>query len=107
MKVELEMYQALILLITITGAFWGMAKMLLSQSKDHIDEQFKVIALTLKGQTDDSRRLERELLELKAELPRDYVRRTDHDRVIASLQVSLDNLRLTIERVMAGARKTP
>lgn len=101
---QLELYQALILLLTIVGAFWGMAKMLLAQSEKHIAEQFASIRGTLSKQTDDGRRLERELLELKAELPRDYVRRADHDRVIASLNISIDNLRLTIERAMVENR---
>lgn len=100
MTVTLELYHVLGLAMTIIGAFWGLAKMLVAQSQKHIDAQFKTITETLKGQDDSSRRLERELMDLRAELPREYVRRGDHDRVIASVHVSIDNLRLTIERFM-------
>ena len=100
MTLQIEFTYVVSLLALIVGAFWGIAKMLLTQSKNHIDEQFKAITNTLKTQDDSSRRIERELLELKAELPRDYVRREDHNRVIGGLQVSLDNLRLTIDRAI-------
>lgn len=100
MILKLELYHVLVLVFTIVGAFWGLAKMLVAQSQRHIDEQFKAIAQTLAQQDSSSRRIERELMELKAELPRDYVRREDHNRVVAAIQVSIDNLRLTIERAL-------
>ncbi len=100
MMLQIDLWHAVGLLITIMGAFFGMAKALLAQSQKHIDSQFQAIAATLKAQDDTSRRVERELLELKAELPRDYVRREDHTRVIASVQLSIENLRLTVERAM-------
>jgi hypothetical protein len=100
MTLQIDLWHAVGLLMTILGAFFGMAKSLLGQSQKHIDTQFSSISATLKTQDDTSRRVERELLELKAELPRDYVRREDHTRVIASLQLSIDNLRLTVERAM-------
>lgn len=101
-----EFTTAVSVLSICIGAFWAIAKLLLTQSKNHIDEQFKTIVDTLRAQDDSSRRIERELLELKAELPRDYVRREDHNRVIGSLHVSLDNLRLTVERAVSK-RGTP
>jgi uncharacterized protein YktB (UPF0637 family) len=103
MTLQIDLWHAVGLLITIMGAFFGMAKALLSQSQQHIDKQFSAIATTLKAQDDTSRRVERELLELKAELPRDYVRREDHTRVIAGVQLSIENLRLTVERAMTQA----
>jgi len=100
MNVTLELYHVVTLLIAIIGAFWGLAKMLAAQSQSHIDQQFRAITDKLTNQDDSARRIERELMELKAELPRDYVRREDHNRVIASIQISIDNLRLTIERAL-------
>ena len=101
MTVQLELTWIVGVLIINMGAFWGLAKLLLSQSQKHIDEQFKAIAATLKSQDDSARRIERELMELKAELPRDYVRREDHNRVIGAVHLSIDNLRLTVERAIA------
>lgn len=105
MTVQLEMSWLIGLLLTVVGAFWGMAKMLLSQSQAHIDAQFEAISKTLQSQDEGTRRIERELMDMKVELPRDYVRREDHNRVIGSVQLSIDNLRLTIERFMLDARK--
>lgn len=93
------------LLVTIVGAFWAMAKLLLAQSQRHIDAQFKAISETLSRQDEGTRRIERELMDLKAELPRDYVRREDHNRVVGSIQVAIDNLRLTFERAFLELRR--
>lgn len=100
MKIEIEFSYVIATLMSVAGLWWGMAKMMLAQSQRHIDAQFESIAKTLKQQDEGARRIERELMELKAELPRDYVRREDNTRVIASLQVSIDNLRLTVERAI-------
>lgn len=107
MTVSLELYHVIMLVLTIVGAFWGLAKMLVNQSQRHIDAQFKAITDKLAGQDDSARRIERELMELKAELPRDYVRREDHNRVVAAIQVSIDNLRLTIERALLERGSKP
>lgn len=107
MTLQLELTYLIGFVVTVIGAFWGMAKMLLSQSQAHIDKQFEAIASTLLKQDDVSRRIERELMDLKAELPRDYVRREDHNRVIGGVHLSLDNLRLTIERFMLDRGKQP
>ncbi|MCU0918734.1 MAG: hypothetical protein MUF16_00100 [Burkholderiaceae bacterium] len=100
MTLTVDVWQLIGLLLTVLGAFWGMGKMLISQSMAHISEQFEVVTETLRGHTEDGRRLERELLELKAELPRDYVRREDHNRVIAAVHVGIDNLRLSVDRAV-------
>lgn len=107
MTVTLELYHVVTLVLAIIGAFWGLAKMLVAQSQRHIDLQFKTIGDKLTSQDDSSRRIERELMELKAELPRDYVRREDHNRVVAGIQVSIDNLRLTIERALLQRGEKP
>lgn len=107
MTITLELGHVITLVIAIIGAYWGVARMLVAQSQKHIDKQFSAIADTLATQDDSNRRIERELMELKAELPREYVRREDHNRVVASIQVSIDNLRLTIERALLERGQKP
>jgi hypothetical protein len=107
MKIEVEFTWVVGLLITNLGAFWGLGKMMLSQSQRHIDEKFAAMAETLKQQDQGTRRLERELLELRAELPREYVRREDHNRVIGAIQVSIDNVSLKIDRAMLERGSKP
>ncbi len=106
MKIEVEFTYVVTTLIALAGLWWGMAKMMLAQSQKHIDAQFEAIGRTLQNQDDGSRRIERELMELKAELPREYVRREDNTRVIAGVQVSIDNLRLTVERAITMRQAT-
>lgn len=100
MTVQIDLSVAVGLLVSIVGAFWALAKIMLAQNQRHIDDKFNGIAETLSKQDDGSRRIERELMDLKAELPRDYVRREDNNRVIGGLNASIDNLRLTIERAL-------
>lgn len=105
MILQVELSQVIGLGLTFVAAFWGLAKMLIVQSQRHIDAQFGVINNTLKTQDEGNRRIERDLMELKAELPRDYVRREDQNRRDGITQVSIDNLRLTIERFMLERSK--
>jgi hypothetical protein len=102
--IQVDFTYVVSLFLGIAGAFWGLARMLLAQSQKHIDEKFKGIAETLRGQDDAWRRIERDVMDLRAELPRDYVRREDHNRVIGAIHVSIDNLRLTIERHLLERR---
>lgn len=106
MTIQIEFSYVIGLLITIVGGFWAMAKLLVAQSQKHIDAQFKTIGDTLSKQDEGTRRIERELMDLKAELPRDYVRREDHNRVVGSIHLSIDNLRLTIERAIFDEKRT-
>jgi hypothetical protein len=49
-------------------------------------------------------RLERELLQLKADLPLGYVRREDHVQVVASILSKLDAMAMKFERSL---KQTP
>ena len=95
----------------ILGAFWGVAKMMLTQQQKALDEKFsandekfKAINTRLSTQDESDRRIEHQLNELRVEMPRDYVRREDFTRVIASFELKVDALRLTIERAMFGGK---
>jgi hypothetical protein len=89
--------------ITIVGAFWAMAKLLLSQSQSQIKEQFELIQKHMQAQDEHGRRLEREVLELKAVLPRDYVRREDYTQAIATIMTKLDAMAMRFENVLLRA----
>jgi hypothetical protein len=100
MTVQVEITYVVGLILTVIGAFWGMAKLLLSQSQTQIKEQFELIQTHMKQQDDHSRRLEREVLELKAVLPRDYVRREDYTQAIATIMTKLDAMAMRFENVL-------
>lgn len=129
MKLELELWQVIVLGSMILGAFYGMAQLLLKQYSSTFEEKFKALGTQITAQDENlktlfsassdatdqklralgaqlttqdasDRHLERQLSDLRAELPREYVRREDFVRVIASVDVQIANLRLTIERAM-------
>jgi hypothetical protein len=85
---------------TVAAAFWVLIRMMLIQSQRQLSEQFQTIRVHLDRQDDTARRLEREMLEMKAELPRDYVRREDYTQAIASIMIKLDSIALRFENVL-------
>ncbi|HQR97591.1 MULTISPECIES: hypothetical protein [unclassified Polaromonas] len=119
MKVEFDLWQLILLASMIMGAFWGMAKMMLVQQVkfldakfkttddrfEAIDDKFEAMNKRLTVQDESDRRIERDIAALRVELPTDYVRREDFTRVIASFEIKVDNLRLTIERAMFGDKR--
>ncbi|GEQ77436.1 hypothetical protein CTTA_4441 [Comamonas testosteroni] len=100
MILTLDLWQAISLLATIVGAFWGIAKMMLNQGSKNLDEKFSQINKRLDGQEESDKRLERQVGDMRAELPREYVRRDDFIRAISNFDVRVDQLRLTIERAL-------
>lgn len=100
MILTLDLWQAISLLITIVGAFWGIAKMMLNQGQKNLEEKFFLINKRLDSQEESDKRLERQVGDMRAELPREYVRRDDFIRAISNFDVRVDQLRLTIERAL-------
>jgi hypothetical protein len=111
-------WQAIGLVLSILsaalGGIWAVGKLLMWQFNRSLQVQFDSVSAQLQLQTqefgdikrrlekqeDNDLHLERQLSALREELPRDYVRREDFTRVIASFEVKVDNLRLTIERLL-------
>lgn len=56
---------------------------------------------SLKNNTAEILRLERELMLLKAELPRDYTRREDFVRTIGGIDVKIDNVLLNQQHLIS------
>lgn len=107
MILTLDSWQVISLLITIVGAFWGIGKMMLKQYSKGINRELERISERLdsqeksdRNQEEADRRIERQIGDMRAELPREYVRRDDFVRAISSFDVRVDQLRLTIERAL-------
>ncbi len=100
MMIQVEMTYVVGLLLTVVGAFWAMAKLLLSQSQSQITTQFELIQKHMAAQDDHSRRLEREVLELKAVLPRDYVRQENYTQAISTIMTKLDAMAMKFENLI-------
>lgn len=103
MRIEIELWQVVTLLSALVGAFWAIGKVLVGQFQRTIEEKFKAVSTGLTEQTQSSRQLERDFMELKAALPRDYVRREDYTQAIATIQIKIDHMALRIEQAIREA----
>jgi len=69
------------------------------ESSDHWDERFSLILAQHKEETATVRRLERDLMSLRAELPERYVRREDYIRGQTVIEAKIDAVALRIENI--------
>lgn len=84
--------------ITITvilawsGLLIGIIKWLLDRYQSHIDRRFTALERANEVEVREWQRIERELLELKVDLPMHYVRREDNIRQEVTINAKLDAL---------------
>ncbi len=88
MTINLELSHIITLALAFLGAFVGLGKYLLGQ---------------LKKEVEGWKHLERELLELRADLPLHYVRREDYVRGQAVIEAKLDSLYNKLDAVALRA----
>jgi len=82
-----------------SGALLWMVKWLLDRYFAAIEARFRGLEDALKARADDWQRTERALLELKAELPVQYVRKEDAIRGEVVIHAKLDALAAKIEQL--------
>lgn len=117
MTIQLELWHLILILISFFGACGAFGKILLSQSKSHLTERFEAqdtirkndflqLTIRLDGIEKSTReeanqwqRMERELLQLKADLPLHYVRREDYIRGQSVIEAKLDGLAGKLENI--------
>lgn len=108
-------------ILCLCGAFWafvnvivkqftsGLDERFISQEKlraereQTLDQRFKALELAIKSEGDGWRTVERELLELKANLPLQYMRREDAIRQEVVIHSKLDALAAKIDALRVGA----
>lgn len=100
MNIQIEPWHLIGAIVSVCGTFWALAKVLIASTDRMIERRFNEIASSLKNQDESSRRLERDLMDLKAELPRDYVRREDYSITISTVMVKIDSLALRMEQAI-------
>lgn len=103
MTVNLDMWHVVLLVSMLVTAFWAVAKLLLAQIQRHQDLQFKALAERIAEEAGGWDRMERELLQLKAELPLHYVRREDYIRGQSVIEAKLDGLATKFENARLEA----
>lgn len=110
MKVELELWHLITLLVAFFGCVGAFGKVLLAQFERRLDERFnaqnaqrqlaeKHLDERLSRIEHEQRESDRELADLKAALPTGYVRREDYIRGEAGVIARIDSLAQRLELV--------
>jgi hypothetical protein len=108
---HLNFGEVLTIAFTAIGAIWALMKMIARHQEQALQVQFRSFNEQLREMTDEvkqdrdaTQRIERDLFALRAELPRDYVRRDDFVRVIGEVNTKIDNMALRVERAILQNR---
>lgn len=117
MKVEVEFWQLVSLLITFLGFTFAAGKVLLNQvdrrlderfaamekarfeAGRHWDEKFSTVIEQNRREAEGWSKLERDFLRFQADLPLNYVRREDYVRNQTVIEAKLDAVALKIENL--------
>ena len=115
MKIELELWHLILLLMAFFGALAGGGKLLLVQTLRHLDERSALqeksriaehkqvsdrldrIETVNREEAANWLRIERDLMSLRADLPLNYVRREDYIRGQSILEAKIDGLGSKLE----------
>lgn len=118
MTVTVDFWNLVGLLTGFLAAVAGAGKLLLDQSQRHLDERFSTqeaaralqaaqLSARLDGleqvnrdETVQWQRVEREILQLKADLPLNYVRREDYVQAFATIMARLDAINMRFENIL-------
>lgn len=101
MTVNIELPQIITLLLAFAGMLGAGIKLLLAG----IETRLKRIEEQNKAESDGWKQLERELMELRADLPLQYVRREDYVRGQTIIEAKLDALYNKLEVVQFRTAK--
>lgn len=83
-----------------SGFLVGMIRMLLGRMAEELDHRLEGIEKGLEREAAESRRLEQELMALRADLPVTYVRREDAFRTENGIHLKLDGLESKIDGIV-------
>ena len=91
-------------LVTVAAA-WSVVllaavRWLLNGYQRHVDARFDALAESARVQDQEWQRVDRDLMELRAELPLYYVRREDWIRSHSVIDARLDNVNEKLERLL-------
>lgn len=123
MTIELNLANLIFIFIASIGGIWTLLKIIAIQFKRDLQERFTiqdnaskahylqlntrldVLDSAVKTDAGQWQRVERELLNLKAELPLHYVRREDYIRGQSVIEAKLDGLGSKLENAQLRALK--
>lgn len=103
MVIEMEAYQVIGLALTIGGSIFGAGKAFFGRMEASIHERDNSLENAIRGLSDkmdrqDSsiREIEKDILKLKADLPREYVAKEDFVRSFTVVEAKLDAVQTLI-----------
>lgn len=106
MIIELESYQAFMVLSGILGSVVGMIKIMGNQINKNIQQNFESTNLKIENVAQQAaegqkeiRALERQFLEFKADMPFRYIARDDYIRGQTVLEAKVDSIAQKLENV--------
>lgn len=106
MQMQVEFWQLVLLLVAFLGGCIAAFKWFMSLFQSHMDKAFEAMGKRLDGIEENNKeeakqwqRVERELMELKAHLPDQYVRREDYIRGQTILENKIDKVAVQIENI--------
>lgn len=123
MTVQFEFWHLILLLIAFFGCVAGFGRVLLDQFEKRLvekfttqdrqraeaaarwDSRFNELQAASQEESRNWHRVERELLKMQADLPREYVRREDHIRFETVINAKLDALGAKIDLTNAYQKK--
>ncbi len=123
MTVQLELWQLITLLLAFLSATWAFGKALFRQVDQRLEERFaaqeqlRVDATARWDKRFDElqqaqateaqqwQRVERDLFKLRAELPKEYVRREDHIRFETVINAKLDALNMRFDLLIERQKR--
>lgn len=117
MKIELELWQAISLLLFFLTACGGMGKLLLTQIERQLDSRFEAeqqaratnhtqiqdrltrLEESARGTEGEWKRVETKVLEMQLDIAEKYVRREDYIRGQSIVEAKLDGLATKLENL--------
>jgi hypothetical protein len=112
MMIEFQLWQLISLLLSFFGAAFAGAKVLGAQFEKRLGERFDTqekrlnnIGASLKSEAEEWKRLERDFMNFKADLPVQYVRREDYVRGQSVIEAKLDAVFSKLELVQIQGAK--
>ncbi|WP_018169105.1 hypothetical protein [Thioalkalivibrio sp. ALMg9] len=93
------------LFVTWSGVLFWIIKWLLDRYQHHLDGRLNDLDASHKEKSQEVARVERDLLNLKAEIPVQYVRRDDYVRGQSVIEAKLDALAGKLEQTRVEANR--
>jgi len=99
----IELWQLISLALTFLGVLVTLGRVLLAQIDKRLEQRFAMVERDLQ----QARNFDRDLLQLKADLPHQYVLRDDYVRNQTIIEAKLDALALKLENVQLREKRNP